>query len=330
MHKFDKIKTSADKRRALEKRGKEVSVDFKPGQILLLSEKLDGFNTSVDSDNLKYSRSNELSDMTHHKKLIPFVEMADKVHKHMEPYFNDGKKYQVFGEFMVTDRIIPYENEVYDKWYIFDIYNLTDGCYLGPQEALRFTNHLLSVEPDLSNDLLPLNIIESEYTFTSYADLERYVYELKEDSLYGVNGKMEGMVAYGLDTGLRTKIVNQEFKETQRAVTTGNGHTRAVRWVNQYLTETRLKKLVKNAVVEGFIDPDSDNYFTDQLNVMSAIVWDDILSEADDKPEFKGNDEKNVFNKIEAKTRFVMLDERKYNLEDALKVMESKSNHMVK
>ena len=37
MHKFDKIKTAADKRLALDKRGKAAPVDFKVGDSVVLS-----------------------------------------------------------------------------------------------------------------------------------------------------------------------------------------------------------------------------------------------------------------------------------------------------
>lgn len=79
-----------------------------------------------------------------------------------------------------------------------------------------------------------------------------------------------------------------------------------------------MTKLVKNAVVEGLIDPMSDDYFTKHLSTMKEIVYNDIMEESIDTPEFKGNDEKNVLNKIEAKTRFVMLDEQKYEIASGL------------
>lgn len=102
MHKFDKIKTAADKRLAQEKRGKAVAVDYKPGDRLFLSEKLDGFNTSVDSAGKTYSRSNELGDdMTHHKKLIPFKEMASSIRREIDNYFGTDDEFQVFGEFII-------------------------------------------------------------------------------------------------------------------------------------------------------------------------------------------------------------------------------------
>lgn len=74
MHKFDKIKTVADKRLALDKRGNLTPVDFKAGDKLILSEKLDGFNTSLDTLGRTFSRSNELGqDMTYFKKLLESV-----------------------------------------------------------------------------------------------------------------------------------------------------------------------------------------------------------------------------------------------------------------
>ena len=123
---------------------------------------------------------------------------------------------------------------------------------------------------------------------------------------------MEGIVAYNYN-GLRAKIVNKEFKETQRTVSNAKGHTKAVQWVNQYLTQPRLTKLVKNALIEEQLNPHANDYFTTQLEQMKEIVWQDILEESIDTPEFQGNDLKNVLNKIEAKTRLTMLDEKKYS-----------------
>ena len=318
MHKFDKIKTAADKRLAMDKRGKAAPIDFKFGDSVVLSEKLDGFNTSLDTMGKTYSRSNELGDdMTHHKKLIPFKEMAPILLDEVKNYYGTEDNFQVFGEFMVTDRIIPYDKDVYDKWYIFDVYNMSQGEYLGPLEAQTFANHVLAKAPEFSELILPLHVIDSDYKFTTYENMENFVYSESMESLYGEAGKMEGMVAYN-ENGLRAKIVNKEFKETQRLVTNGKGHTKAVQWLNQYLTEPRLKKLVKNAVVEGLINPMSDDYFTKQLSTMKELVYNDIMEESIDTPEFKGNDEKNVLNKIEAKTRFVMLDEQKYEIASGL------------
>lgn len=318
MHKFDKIKTAADKRLALDKRGKAAPVDFKVGDSVVLSEKLDGFNTSLDTNGKTYSRSNELgTDMTHHKKLIPFKDMAPILLDEVKKYYGTEDEFQVFGEFMVTDRIIPYDKDVYNKWYIFDVYNMSQGEYLGPLEAKKFTDTVLYKSPEFSELILPLHVIDPDYKFTTYENMEKFVYSESMSSLYGEAGKMEGVVAY-TENGLRAKIVNKEFKETQRLVTNGKGHTKAVQWLNQYLTEPRLTKLVKNAVVEGLIDPMSDDYFTKHLSTMKEIVYNDIMEESIDTPEFKGNDEKNVLNKIEAKTRFVMLDEQKYEIASGL------------
>ena len=312
MHKFDKIKTVADKRLALDKRGNLSPVDFKAGDKLILSEKLDGFNTSLDTLGRTFSRSNELGqDMTHFKKLIPFVEIAPKITELAKDFYGNEDDFQIFGEFMVTDRIIQYDKEVYDKWYPFDVYNMSTRKYMGPLAAREFTEYLLYRDPDLEKHIIPLNIIDTEYEFTSYEDLEKYVFSQSGDSSFNEAGKMEGIVAYN-HNGLRAKVVNKEFKETQREVTNDKAHSKAVRWVNQYLTQPRLSKLVKNALVEEKLRPLDDDYFTKQLSEMTKVVWQDILDESTDTPNLSKNDLTNVMNKIEAKTRFTMIDEKKY------------------
>ena len=47
MNKFEKIKTIADKRIAVAKRGKLVANDFQAGDSLFITEKVDGITTKI-------------------------------------------------------------------------------------------------------------------------------------------------------------------------------------------------------------------------------------------------------------------------------------------
>jgi hypothetical protein len=308
--KFEKIKTAADKRVALEKRGKETSVDLKAGNVLFVTEKLDGFNASFDTFGNTYSRSGQLpEDMKHHQKLVPFKEMVTtNLTKAVKNFLNPLHEYQVFGEFMVTDRIVPYKENVYNKHYLFDIYDITKQTYLGASKAKELAEYLIAED---YNQFMELNVLESAYMFTTYQDLEEYVYSKSNDSIHGLNGVMEGAVVTN-QNGLRVKIVNKDFKETQRLVTNSKAHTKAVQWLNQYLTQNRVSKIVKNMITEGQILPGTVDYFVGDLAKAVDTIWNDIESEAFDKPEFQGNDWKNVRNKIEAKARLTMRDEAHY------------------
>mgnify|MGYP003587975290 FL=1 len=169
--KFEKIKTAADKRVALEKRGKETSVDLKAGNVLFVTEKLDGFNASFDTFGNTYSRSGQLpEDMKHHQKLVPFKEMVTtNLTKAVKNFLNPLHEYQVFGEFMVTDRIVPYKENVYNKHYLFDIYDITKQTYLGASKAKELAEYLIA---EGYNQFMELNVLESAYMFTTYQDLE--------------------------------------------------------------------------------------------------------------------------------------------------------------
>ena len=305
--KFEKIKTAADKRIALEKRGKEAPVDLKQGDILFVTEKLDGFNASFDTFGRTYSRSGLLpEDMKHHQKLVPFKELVTaEMISVVKGFLDASHDYQVFGEFMVTDRIVQYQEDVYNKHYIFDIYDLTEKRYLGANVAHQFGKHLISKG---FHQFMELNVITKAYPFTTYQDLEAFVYSMSKDSIHGIDGVMEGAVVTN-QNGVRVKIVNQDFKETQRLVTNSKAHTKAVQWVNQYLTQNRVSKIIKNMITEGQILPGTDDYFVGDLVKAVDTIWADIEAEAHDKPEFKGNDWKNVRNKIEAKARLTMRDE---------------------
>lgn len=307
--KFEKIRTAADRRLALKKRGYTTSVDLKPGDVLFVTEKLDGFNASFDTEGRVYSRSGELpKDMTHHQKLIPFRDMITKdvIQAVQEaPCLTGSGRYQVFGEFMVTDRIVPYKEQVYGTHYLFDVYDVVAGKYLGARVAEQLCRYL---NERGFQKFLPLHVLERAYVFESYEALESYVYGLREQSKYGRDGIMEGCVVSS-ETGVRVKIVNKDFKETQRTVTNEKAHTKAVQWLNGYLTQNRVTKIVKNLITEGQIVPGASDYFVGGLSVAVTEVWKDIKEEAMELPVFRGNDEKNVFNKIEAKVRLTMRDE---------------------
>ena len=65
-------------------------------------------------------------------------------------------------------------------------------------------------------------------------------------------------------------------------------------------------------ITEGQILPGTADYFVSDLAKAVDTIWNDIEAEAFDKPEFQGNDWKNVRNKIEAKARLTMRDEAHY------------------
>lgn len=83
------------------KNAEKTSVDLKTGNVLFVTEKLDGFNASFDTFGNTYSRSGQLpEDMKHHQKLVPFKMVTTNLTKAVKNFLNPLHEYQVFGEFM--------------------------------------------------------------------------------------------------------------------------------------------------------------------------------------------------------------------------------------
>lgn len=323
MKKFDKIKTSADKRLAQDKRGKAVNNDLQPGDKITLTEKLDGHQVVFDGVGEMSSRrsplSHDESQMVHNKSLIPFTKLVAelKLDQLAADHFGTTDV-TVFSEALVPNRLIDYDRE--GHIYVFDVH---DGeKYLGPEAAADFAETIEDPR------VMPVNILGT-IEFTDYASLEKAVHEMSGSSELSTDGRMEGVVAvanrYDGQSRVRVKIVNQEFKETQRSVTNSKAHSTAVRWLNQYLTQTRVTKIVKSMITDGELRPGEEDYYTTQLATAVKRIHEDILEESTDTPQsFTDKQATDIYNKIEAKARLTMRDELNYSsLENGLEELNN-------
>lgn len=319
MQKFEKIKTVADKRIAAAKRGKLVANDFVKGDILFITEKVDGHNASFSND-IAYSREHIIQEDTN-APLVPFTKIVHALNSKLDTVIADvldpTHEYQFYGEFMVRNRVVPYLEDVYEKWVMFDIFDKSTGSFLGTKKAIevadRFRN---SVDTITGDKILTPEVLHDEYEFTTYEDLEQFIHQFHQSSSIGVNGIMEGGVVSNLSRSfqnkpLRAKIVNKQFKETQRAVTNEKNHSVAMRQLMQYLTQNRVSKIVMNLCDTGVLQPLSSQYYTTQLELAVRTIAKDITEETPYQIDYQtiqaGED---VYNKIEAMARLTMIDRR--------------------
>lgn len=319
---FEKIKTASDKRFALDKRQKLVANDYHPGDIILFSEKVDGYNTSFMLDGRISSRNGIIRDWLHHapiagiQELVNSQEFIELIKAYPEEDFSTGR-HQFFGEYMVENRLIPYQDFVYGGFYMFDIYDMEKECYLGIRAALALVEYLHEnlTDESLKARLLVPHILDDAYIFESYEALEAYAHSDLTNSRFSISGTSEGVVTSNLSrkvpSEIRTKIVNQEYKEVQREMQKP-ARTPALRWLMTYLTDARVKKHILNLEIEGLLDRTRDDYYTDQLQRAVKVISDDIFTEAQDIIELSDKDHKDIFNKIEGFTRLIMIEYKTY------------------
>lgn len=107
---------------------------FKRGDIISITEKIDGANASVRYDEAKgvlrgFSRKNELSAENPLRGFLEYVQKLDKTPFARYPH------YIFFGEWLVKHSVI-YDRENYDKWYLFSVYNEDTNSWM-PQEFVK-------------------------------------------------------------------------------------------------------------------------------------------------------------------------------------------------
>ena len=320
MNKFEKIKTIADKRIAATKRGKLVANDFQAGDSLFITEKVDGHNASFSSEGDAFSRE-QLIDPKTNAPLVPFSEFVSQLSPTLKTLIaselDATHDYQFYGEFMVKNRVVKYNDDIYNKWVFFDILDTTTQTYLGTQKAIELSDALRnSVSSTVGDLILTPKVLNDNHEFVDYASLEKYVHDHASKSLIGVDGVMEGAVISNLsrrfqNKPLRAKVVNAAFKETQRQVTNHKNHSLEMRNLLQYLTQTRVSKIIMNMQDTGLLNPLSNGYYTTQLELVVRQIAKDIHDETDLKLPYQtmvaGED---IYNKIEGMSRLTMIDLR--------------------
>jgi hypothetical protein len=94
---------------------------FLQGDIISITEKIDGANASIRYDKSLdalrcFSSRNELDFSNQLRGFLPYVQGLDKVP------FAQYPNYIFFGEWLVSHSV-TYEKENYNRWYLFSVYD---------------------------------------------------------------------------------------------------------------------------------------------------------------------------------------------------------------
>ena len=241
---------------------------LKPGDRIVIMEKIDGANAAFKSDDGKtvgrFSRNNELFEGG--DTLRGFAGWVDT---NIDPTsLIPGYKY--FGEWLVPHKVKYPENR-YKNFYLFDIYDEDNERYL-PIDIVAFEAARLGLK------MAPI-FYEGEYT--SFEQLMKYV---GQTWLGGDMG--EGIVvknytyrnAYGKQTFV--KLVAEAFREIQpqKAPKDPNAVNEIQAWAESVVTHARVEKLMLKLVDNGIID---ENFgIEDMGTILKNIgVYEDVMKE---------------------------------------------------
>lgn len=257
---------------------------YEVGDDVVITEKIDGANAQVLVKNgqvLTFSHHKQLSKKNTLNGFYGFVEER-------EAFKNVPEGYAIFGEWLVPHRI-KYKESAYKSYYVFDVFDFEKGSYLGFKKTKDFFDKYLAGVKGVN--MVPLLDKRNDISENDLIALQK---EYEEKSQLSANGKMEGIVVSDLNKiveidgetkgPLRTKLVNEAFKETCRikAPRTKEGDE-LMTWMQENITEARVRKQYFSLVESGDIPADMEfNWFQ---NGIAKLIGKKVLSDAIEESE---------------------------------------------
>lgn len=219
---------------------------FEPGDIIQISEKIDGSNSSLCWDEeahcLKsFSRTKEL-DYTN--TLAGFWNFANTLPDHVKSWFRSNPNYVMFGEWnLCGNKIKDYREEYKKSWFVYDIYDKDSGAY----QPQKFVREIV--------EELGLNYIHALYDgpFVSWDHVKTFLHQnTYGDTQEGVVVKNQSKIALTADDHFRLpiylKIVNDSFKEKM------NARVRREKSEDELAEEARVQAIVDSIVTRRRVE----------------------------------------------------------------------------
>lgn len=289
MLKFEKIRTADDHQDSIayDKANGDAPTCFQKGDTIMITEKIDGANTSVRRINGK------LHVYGHHEELNASdpTGFYAFVMSHLDAFAVLDDAHILFGEWLIK-HTIQYRPEALQKWYLFDIFDLDFDTFLGIDSAIQFVKHW-----NLGPDIQTVPVLATRKDVTE-ANLLKIATSYFDQSKVATNGRTEGVVMTDFDTHikindlnqfgpLRIKAVDSIFKERKathqrhpKALTSNDKQLAA--WTDCYITTARIRKQFLECRDEGLVpDEMSTAWLRDKTLMLKlvAIIKKDAVSE---------------------------------------------------
>lgn len=177
---------------------------FEVGDIIQITEKFDGSNAccayDVDTDSLvAFSRKNELSYNNNLNGFWNYVQLLDK------NYFKKHPSWRVFGEWGNKNKIV-YNKDAYNKWYVYDIYDVDSNEWLSQNIVKSFCKEtgLIYIHELYYGEFISWEHCKSFMNLPLYGEKQEGIVVKNQDKLKNNDIKMPFYL----------KIVNNDFKES--------------------------------------------------------------------------------------------------------------------
>ena len=227
---------------------------FEPGDIIQITTKIDGANASIAWDETTskleiFSRTNLLNSPGALRGFYDYVKTE------IEPKLNMSKHpgLVIFGEWLVKHSV-NYENECYNKWYVYDIWDKHLGQYVCQSIVQGFCceYHLNYVEELYYGPFISWDHCKSFLNKSiAYGPEQEGIVIKNQSKLNNENNKAPAYL----------KIVNECFKESQHSKKEKKtldpeaeaAKAEAVKLAASIVTEARVRKLILKLVDEGLV-----------------------------------------------------------------------------
>ena len=264
---------------------------FDIGEHIVVQTKVDGANSSFSYDKetdsiAAFSRKTRLSETNN---LRGFWEWTQKFPLEDIKEITEFGRYLVFGEWLAP-HAVKYPDTTYNKFYMFDVYDLKKECYISYHDAWIIFGKLLLVA-EKSN--IEINFVPVLYDgkFNSWEDLM----ELMKLKTLGGQPTEEGIVIKTQDRledkensrrPKYIKIVNEQFGEVHKGAKKPidpeelKKREEARAYVAQFVTRRRIEKILEKLQDEGQLPIDWDE--TNMKDISKAVpklVFEDVKKE---------------------------------------------------
>lgn len=214
---------------------KDNTLGFEKGDIIQITEKVDGSNASFRFDNetkmlVAFSRKHELNE---NNTLNGFFNWVQKLNT---TTFCNYPNYVFFGEWL-TSHTIPYKQEAYRRFYFYDVYDVENEKYL-PQTEVKELAEKCS-----------LNYVK-EYYYGEFISWEHCKSFMEQESDISV-GIQEGIVIKN-----QSKLNNPNTRQSF-----------VLKLVNSQFSEIK-----KDRHIQKILDPNKEQERTKALEIVEKIV----------------------------------------------------------
>ena len=224
---------------------------FEVGDHVVIQEKFDGANASIEWDN----ENNCITSFSRRQPLTPdnnlngFYQYANTLNPKM--FEGDNQKYTVFGEWAGARNKILYDKDKMQVWYVFDIYNNDTKSYMPQAFVKEWCDkwNLTYIHTFYDGQFISWDHVRSFAHSPQYGQIQEGVICKNQDKLQDKENRFPVVL----------KCVNKEFAESMikapKVVDPEKeaAKAKAQELIDSIVTENRVQKMILKLRDEGVI-----------------------------------------------------------------------------